>query len=49
MGNFQTNYGLGQGRIYGLTRALSMEAQKYGVTVNCIAPMAKTRMTTTSR
>ena len=46
LGNFgQANYSAAKAGIYGLTRTTSFELAKYGVTVNAIAPMAKTRMT----
>jgi NAD(P)-dependent dehydrogenase (short-subunit alcohol dehydrogenase family) len=46
LGNFgQGNYGAAKAGIYGLTRTCSMEFQKMGVTVNAIAPVAITRMT----
>ncbi len=46
IGNFgQANYAAAKGGIYGLTRVLALELQKSGITVNCIAPIAKTRMT----
>lgn len=46
LGNFgQTNYSAAKAGIYGFTRSLSMELERYGVTVNNIAPVAKTRMT----
>ncbi len=46
LGNFgQSNYGAAKAGIYGFTRVLSLEMQKYGVTVNAVAPVAKTRMT----
>ena len=45
-GNFgQANYGSAKAGIYGLTLVSAMEFAKFGVTVNAIAPMAKTRMT----
>ena len=45
-GNFgQTNYGAAKAGIAGLTRVVAMEGDKYGVTVNAIAPLATTRMT----
>ena len=46
MGNFgQTNYSAAKAGIYGLTRAMSLELDRYGITVNVIAPIAKTRLT----
>lgn len=46
LGNFgQTNYSAAKAGIYGLTRTASIELQRYGVRVNAIAPIAKTRMT----
>jgi NAD(P)-dependent dehydrogenase (short-subunit alcohol dehydrogenase family) len=46
LGNFgQTNYSAAKAGIYGLTRTASIELQRYGVTVNAVAPVAKTRMT----
>ncbi len=46
MGNYgQSNYAAAKAGIYGLTKVWAMELTKLGVTVNCIAPMAKTRMT----
>lgn len=46
VGNFgQSNYAAAKAGIYGFTRVLSMELRKYGITANCIAPVAKTRMT----
>ncbi len=45
-GNFgQTNYAAAKAGIYGMTRVHSMELAKDGVTVNAIAPIAKTDMT----
>ncbi len=45
-GNFgHTNYSAAKAGIYGFTRSLSMELERFGVTVNNIAPVAKTRMT----
>ncbi len=47
IGNFgQSNYAAAKAAIYGLTRVLSMELRKANITVNAIAPIAKTRMTT---
>ena len=46
MGNFgQSNYAAAKAGIYGLTKVWALELAKIGVNVNCIAPMAKTRMT----
>jgi len=46
LGNFgQGNYSAAKAGIYGLTRTLSIEFAKMGVTVNAIAPVALTRMT----
>ena len=46
MGNFgQTNYSAAKAGIYGLTRTMSIELQKHKITVNALAPIAKTRMT----
>ena len=46
LGNFgQANYAAAKAGIYGLTRTISIELQKHRITVNAIAPIAKTRMT----
>ena len=46
LGNFgQTNYSAAKAGIYGFTRSLSMELERFNITVNNIAPVAKTRMT----
>ena len=46
LGNFgQTNYSSAKAGIYGFTRTASLELQRYGITVNAIAPIAYTRMT----
>lgn len=46
LGKFgQTNYAAAKAGIYGFTRSASIELQKHRVTVNCVAPIAKTRMT----
>lgn len=46
MGNFgQANYSAAKAGIYGFTRTVSLELEKYNVLVNAIAPLAKTRMT----
>src|SRR5689334_3131858 len=45
-GNFgQSNYSAAKAGIYGFTLTASMEFGKDGITVNAIAPIAKTRMT----
>jgi NAD(P)-dependent dehydrogenase (short-subunit alcohol dehydrogenase family)/acyl dehydratase/putative sterol carrier protein len=46
IGNFgQSNYAAAKAGVYGFTRVLSMELRKSGIIANCIAPVAKTRMT----
>src|ERR1700722_11469364 len=46
LGNFgQANYAAAKAGVYGLTRTMSIELQKHRVTVNAVAPIAKTRMT----
>ncbi|WP_394825949.1 SDR family NAD(P)-dependent oxidoreductase [Pendulispora albinea] len=46
LGNFgQANYAAAKAGIYGLTRTMSIELQKQRITVNALAPIAKTRMT----
>ncbi len=46
LGNFgQSNYSAAKAAIYGLTRTMSIELQKHKITVNAIAPIAKTRLT----
>jgi NAD(P)-dependent dehydrogenase (short-subunit alcohol dehydrogenase family) len=46
LGNFgQANYAAAKAGIYGLTRTASIELQRYGVRVNTVAPIAKTRLT----
>src|SRR5262249_6546008 len=46
MGNFgQANYAAAKAGIYGLTRTAAIELQKQRITVNALAPIAKTRMT----
>src|SRR5580704_17809975 len=46
LGNFgQANYAAAKAGIYGLTRTMSIELQKHRITVNALAPIAKTRMT----
>lgn len=46
IGNFgQSNYGAAKAGIYALTRVLAIELQRAGITVNAVAPIAKTRMT----
>lgn len=46
LGNFgQTNYASAKAGIYGLTRVAALELQKAAITVNAVAPVALTRMT----
>ena len=45
-GNFgQTNYGAAKAGIFGFTRCLSIEGQKYGIRCFILAPVALTRLT----
>ena len=45
-GNFgQTNYAAAKLGVVGFMNTLKLEAKKYGIKVNCIAPTAATRMT----
>jgi len=45
-GNFgQCNYGAAKAGIFGLSRCLSIEGEKYGIRVNALAPVAWTRLT----
>ena len=41
----QTNYGAAKAAIAGFTIIAAQELARYGVTVNCLAPNARTRMT----
>jgi NAD(P)-dependent dehydrogenase (short-subunit alcohol dehydrogenase family) len=41
----QANYGAAKGGVAGLTRVAARDLGRYGVTVNCIAPGAATRLT----
>jgi NAD(P)-dependent dehydrogenase (short-subunit alcohol dehydrogenase family) len=41
----QSNYGAAKAGIAGFTLIAAQELQRYGVTVNCLAPNARTRMT----
>jgi NAD(P)-dependent dehydrogenase (short-subunit alcohol dehydrogenase family) len=43
----QANYGAAKDGIAGLTRVVSRDLGKYGITVNAVAPVARTRMTQT--
>jgi NAD(P)-dependent dehydrogenase (short-subunit alcohol dehydrogenase family) len=46
IGNFgQTNYAAAKAGIYGLTRTAAIELQKHRITVNALAPVARTRLT----
>tara|TARA_R110002020_G_scaffold6352_7_gene26789 strand:+ start:9023 stop:9916 length:894 start_codon:yes stop_codon:yes gene_type:complete len=45
-GNFgQSNYGAAKMALVGLMQTLSLEGEKYGIRVNCLAPTAATQMT----
>jgi len=41
----QANYGAAKGGIVGFTRVVARDLGRYGVTCNCIAPIADTRLT----
>jgi NAD(P)-dependent dehydrogenase (short-subunit alcohol dehydrogenase family) len=41
----QANYAAASAGVYGLTRTASIELQRFGVRVNAVAPLAKTRLT----
>ena len=43
----QANYGAAKAGVAGLTRVVARDLGRYGVTVNCIAPGAATRLTAT--
>jgi NAD(P)-dependent dehydrogenase (short-subunit alcohol dehydrogenase family) len=46
LGNFgQANYGAAKMGVVGMTRVLAIEGGPHGISVNAIAPMARTRMT----
>jgi NAD(P)-dependent dehydrogenase (short-subunit alcohol dehydrogenase family) len=46
MGNFgQANYSAAKAGIYGFTRTAAIELQKHRITVNAVAPIARTRLT----
>ena len=46
IGNFgQSNYAAAKAGIYGFSRVLALELRKAGISVNCLAPIAKTEMT----
>jgi len=46
LGNFgQSNYGAAKAGLIGLMNVLKQEGAKYGITVNALAPVARTRMT----
>jgi NAD(P)-dependent dehydrogenase (short-subunit alcohol dehydrogenase family) len=44
----QSSYGAAKAAIAGFTTIVAMEMAKYGVTVNCVVPAARTRMTMTA-
>jgi NAD(P)-dependent dehydrogenase (short-subunit alcohol dehydrogenase family) len=47
-GNFgQANYGAAKAGLVGMMRVLAIEGARYGINVNAIAPVARTRMTET--
>ena len=41
----QANYSAANAGVYGLTRTASIELQRFGIRVNAVAPLAKTRLT----
>jgi len=41
----QANYAAAKAGMFALTRVAALEMARYGVTVNCVAPFARTRMT----
>lgn len=43
----QSNYGAAKAGLAGFTIIIAQELERYGVTVNCLAPNARTRMTET--
>ncbi len=46
LGNLgQANYAAAEAGVYGLTRTASIELQRQGITVNAVAPLARTRLT----
>jgi NAD(P)-dependent dehydrogenase (short-subunit alcohol dehydrogenase family) len=46
LGNFgQSNYGAAKMGLVGLARVLAQEGARYGIRVNALAPIARTRMT----
>ncbi len=46
LGNFgQSNLSAASAGVYGLTRTAAIELQRHGITVNAVAPIAKTRQT----
>jgi NAD(P)-dependent dehydrogenase (short-subunit alcohol dehydrogenase family) len=44
----QTNYAAAKMAILGLTSSLAKEGEKHNILVNCVVPIAKSRMTATT-
>ena len=41
----QANYSAAKAAVFGLTRAAAVELEPHGITVNAVAPVARTRLT----